>query len=81
MFISKGYLYEFNESNEFDAKFSHLDKNHSHFILIRDDNQKIEFGGEVVFRNNFEKKLSTSKDIESMYMHTKFEILIIEYNL
>ena len=70
MFISKGYLYEFNE---FDTKLSHLDKNHSHFILIRDKNPKIEFGGEIDLRNSFEKKL---EDMKSIYSHTKFEFLL-----
>ncbi len=38
--------------------FSHLEPNHSHFILV--DNAKIEFGGEVDFRAKLEVELSSA---------------------
>lgn len=41
--------------------FSHLEPNHSHFILV--DNAKIEFGGEVDYRANFEAELSNNGEI------------------
>ena len=39
--------------------FSHIDSNHSHFILV--DNAKLEFGGEVDYRAQLEAKLSQNK--------------------
>ena len=65
--ISKGYLHEFNEFDN-ETNQTHLDKNHSHFFLIKDDNPEVKFGGEIELRNNFEKQL---KDLKSK---TKFKL-------
>ena len=59
--IFKGYLHEFNEFDN-ETNLTHLDKNHSHFFLIKDENPEVKFGGEIELRNNFEKQL---KDLKS----------------
>ena len=51
-------IYEY--SSKIKKGFSHLDPNHSHFILV--DNAKIEFGGEVDYRAKLEAELSRVKE-------------------
>jgi hypothetical protein len=63
LFFEKGLPYDFDE---FDNKVeTYLDKNHSHFFLIKDINEEKKFGGEIDFRADFEISLGTKENRKS----------------
>jgi hypothetical protein len=63
--MKKGMPYDFDE---FDNKVeTYLDKNHSHFFLIKDDSEEKKFGGEIDFRADFEISLGTKENRKSNY--------------
>ena len=53
---SKGYLHKFNEF-ENETNQTRLDKNHSHFILIKDENSDAKLGRELGLRSSFVQRL------------------------